>query len=471
MEKHQRIERNADEQIERNECNIQTLEKLNLSDLIDAVETNKGCFKVASEIFQQKYANKTLKIERYPQQYDPNSMEIISDSITALNLIKHFGTLIKRLSIQINYDDTLCTPAQVIETIILLLGVNERCRESLVEFELHYSGCDVNNIFQQITGPFENVEKLSLHLFNMNAQQSEHPTQLNTIFPNLQDLNIDFHHVQDSSFIDCEFSKLKKLGISDGLIYESNESILIDLLKKNPQITYISLVRPTLRALSRINEYLLHLEDLHIVMERQEEYRFSKIKFPTVKRLNLWLLTEKCYPPKKIGFGTALREIDLLCTTGDISDNYVNFFYKYPKIEKLSAGRGMNNAHLLQMIGKFPKLQYVLFDFAKDVQLNNIIEFIKKSPSLNRLIFVHASIENVDSFVNQLKREFDADFKIESYDDVAPPSKRFSIERKIPIVNEPDDVADNAACSHNSLVRNAIFMLLIVVYFGHSLAF
>lgn len=438
-------------------CEIDASNKSDLLSLIKAAEINEDCSKLAAEIFQRKHTDKLLRIEKYPLPHDSDAVISISSFETATNMIKYFGNLIKKISIQINNDSELCTELQVIETVILLMAINARCRESLVEFELHYNGCNVNNIFHQFTSPFEHVEILSLHLFNMIEQKDTRTLQLNAIFPNVQELIIDFHEIRDSSFIDCEFSKLKKLGISDGLIYESNESILIDLLKKNPQITYISLIRPTLRALRLVNKHLMHLQDLHILMESQEEFSFSKITFPTVQRLNLWLSTDKCYPPKKIAFGTALREIALVCHSGDENDSYLNFLFKYPKIEKLSAGNGLNNVHLLKLIGKFHRLANVFFDFNKDVTVANIIEFIQRSPSLNRLEFVHAYIEHLDKFENRLKHELGAEFNIQFHDLTPSTSKRFIIERKIPIVNEPE-VVENAAHPSRNVAYNTVII-------------
>lgn len=441
------------------DCKIKDIEKLDLLNLIDAASLNEDCSKLAADIFRTKYAEKQFKIEKNknPSPWnDDGSVVLISNLQVATNMIKLFGHLITKLSLQINYDGTLCTPVQIVDTVILLGEINERCRESLVEVELHYSGCEVNNIFQQIIGPFEHVEILSLHLFNMIVQTADQQAQLNKIFPNVRHLNIDFHQIRDSAFIDCEFAKLKELGIADGLIYESNESILIDLLKKNPQITYISVIRPTLKVLRLINKYLVHLQDLHILMENQEEFSFRKITFSSVQRLNLWLSTGKCYPPKKIAFGSALHDIALVCASGDMSDNYLNFLLKYPKIKKLSAGQALNNAHVTKLIDKFPKLSDAFFDFTNDVSAATVVEFITKSPSLNRMIFLLTSAENFEPFENQLKFELGTDFTIQSENMGSSLSKRFSIERKIPILSESNEDADSDACQCHSVIRNTI---------------
>lgn len=463
--KYRRAERTTDDS-----CNAEALNKLDVLNLINAAEISDDCSKLAAEVFQRKYANTLFRIEKNPLPYaaDANAVIPISTYESATNMIRHFGNSIKKLSIQIDNDAELCTELQVIETVVLLMAINARCRESLVEFELHYNGCNINHIFHQLSDPFENVEILSLHLFDMVQQNGDR--QLNQVFPNVRELIIDFHKIHDPLFIDGEFSKLKKLGIADGLIYESNESILIDLLKKNSQITYVSLIRPSIRALRLVNKHLTHLEDLHILMDSPEGFSFTKITFPSVKRLNLWLSTDKCFPPKKIAFGTALREIALVCRSGDENESYINFLLKYPKIEQLSAGNGLNNVHLLKLIGKFSRLSNVFLDFSKDVSVTNIIEFIKKTPSLNRLEFIHAYIEQIDAFENQLKHELGTDFNIQYYDMEPSVSRRFTITRKIPVVNVPEN-ADGSAPTITKVGFNAVFIISVAAFIARLLVY
>lgn len=406
--KRRRIERTTDD-----ECKSDALEDLNLLKLIETALRNEDCSKAVAKIFQQKYRESSFTIEKSVPGHSGfrtsfSAVKVIGLPV-ATDMINHFGHLIQKLSIKIDVDVSKCEPYDANENINLLNAINEHCRESLVEFELHYAGCNTNNAFNQIKGPFNRVEFLRLDVHNMN-DQTEH-RQLNKIFPNVREIELELNHLKSSSFIDCNLPKLESLRIDDGRIYETNKAVLIDLIKNNPQIKYLSILHPSPEALDYIQKYLPNLQELQINLNSQEEEQ-TKVN--------------------------------------ENNEKYIKFLLNYPNIQNLRIGNGVNNAHLLKLIGKFPKLSQALFGFENDVSEDNIVEFVKQSPSLNQLAIFYSNVEKTRAIENGLKTKLGTDFSIKS--DVNTPAQELSIERKIPVVN--------GANHCHSMIYNTVVMIL-----------
>lgn len=149
-----------------------------------------------------------------------------------------------------------------------------------------------------------------------------------------------------------------------------------------------------MQALRHVQKYSTHLKDLNIKHKVREKPNSSEIEesyeiqFQTVEHLNLYIGSCECSPPNGVPFNeTMLREIVLECDSCNPTDEYQSFLFKYPKIQKLFAAMSLHSAHLLvlKLIGKFSELVNAAFDFHNDVSVDNIIEFVKQTPSLNQL--------------------------------------------------------------------------------------
>lgn len=383
-----------------------------------------------------------------------NDLIKISDLESAADLLKAFGHLISKLALQFEYQSKTCSFSEKAQTQQILSYVNNYTRDSLVMFEINVSGCNVD-IFSEINNPFKNARNVSFHITQSVGKLND--TRLNETFPRVEQLNLNLEKVTDLQFMNGTFKNVKQIYITAALFDKSVEIVFTNFFQMNPNITHLTIVSPTKKALLIINTYLKQLEELHILRELREGPSCVNYHFSSIKRLILQFSAGKCFPPKTTLFGPRLEEITLSCDANNKNEDYFKFLYSYPQIKKLSAGVKLNDTSLQKLIGKLPKLSEASLDFGNDVTLDNIIHFITNtSKSLNILTFYHPSISNPDQYKQRLEERFGIVFKIQYQ--IVGESIEFVIERKIPIKN---------GCSSTYPTYYVIFTLMLM-YFVHA---
>lgn len=427
-------------------CDSGILEGLDLPNLAIKAATSEHCSNVAAGIFGRKFATKLIRFG--------NEQPAISDLETASNILRYFGHLIRKISLQFTYNSGTCTNDATVQNRKLLSDINKYCRNSLVDFEIRYSDCDPS-IFSEIKGPFDKAENVSIHLFHMTAYTDK--LKLNEIFPRVRHLELDFDKISDPNFVDGEFRYMDEIAVASGILDESFDEHFKGFLKKNPQIRYVSVVSPIYRTFHHLFKQLKNLQELHIQQSIREDRIQDKIFFPNIKRLDIRLAPEECVLPKRITFGRALEEITLQCQYIDIGTEYFSFLDRYKKIKKLSAGIDLNNKNLLALIGKYPLLSEATFTLRYDVLSDTIIKFVKKSNRLNLLHFYHSSNENREDFKKKLEAGLGNDFRVHYFNTTS--SSEYLIERKVPVGSASTLIAFNA------------IIAFIVIFLGRTFFF
>lgn len=415
------------------------------------------CAEVAAHVFSRTFAQKFFKIEnphsKLPVIFENDAIKI-SDLEIAADLLKAFGRLITKLALHFEYQLKTCSPSEKEQVRQILNYVNDYTRNSLVVFEIHFSGCNVD-IFSEINNPFRNAKNVSFHITQNVGNSND--TRLNHTFPRVEHLDLDLEKVMDIQFINGTFKKLKQVHITPALFDKSVEAGFTNFIQMNPNITHLTIVSPTKKALLIINTYQKNLEELQILRELREGPSCVNYHFLSIKRLILRFSAGKCFPPKKTLFGPSLQDITLSCGAKDVSEDYFSFLYTYPQIKKLSAGVGLNDTSLQKLIGKLPNLSEATFYFGGDVTLDNIIHFIANtSKTLNILTFYHPSISNADQSKQRLDERFGLVFKIQFQ--IVGEFIEFVVERKIPIKN---------CCASICPALYGIFTLMLM-YFVHA---
>lgn len=406
LAKHRSARRAADE------CKVDVLKNLELGELINAADASEDCSKAAADVFQKKFTKHVYRFVKHSDYTNHKDSIIINSKDVSIyglkygtKLVNHFGHLVRHLVIKINVDKSGCGSIRVNETIEFLKAVDAQCRKSLLEFDMKYDACDVNNAFNQIIGPFARVEVSSLDIQNMTGQAKKR--QLDAIFPNVKHLRMQFHQLKDFAFVDCNLPKLETLTIFHGS-YEFNKDMFINLLKNNPQIINLALVsHVTPEVLGYVEKHLTNLQSL-VVELKQDEIDSKQ------------------------------------------NDDYMNFLLKYSKIPRLTIGNGLKNVQLLKLIGNYPKLSQATFSIDPDVKADNIQKFIEESPSLNDFtVFGVNNSANICAIDKQLKTAIVADFNI-----------RF-IGKEVQIKRRDPSTVPNFAYSHNNAICNYFVMLIV----------
>lgn len=409
-----RIARQTDE--ESNEkCSAETLEKLSTFNLAKAANFSDHCSIVAKEIFARRSASETVEL----LNAEPASMEVF----------KHFGHLITKLSLRFDRQKAAYRQEEIGEFRKLLQSVNKNSRKLLVEFAIHYTSNCYLDIFEDIKGPFERAETVSIEFSNLVVHTNN--VRLNTTFPHVRHLELDYDQVTHPYFVDCQYADLETLSVTGILLNESEEIIFRDILRQNQNIRSLSLKNPTQPTLTLVNQNLPNLEELHIYGSINEDEWDDGVNFESIKKLEIRFQTHKCSMPQHIEFNPDLEHLLLHCLYSEIGDDYFAFLDNFSQVKNLTAGVEFNHEHLEKLTGKFPELLIADFGVRNDVTAEDIAEFIDESEHLLMLTFLYISNPNAHDFAEQLGALIGEDFNIQFKRSPAS-TVYFLVERKPP---------------------------------------
>lgn len=406
---------------------------------------NGSCANVATEIFSRRLASETITFKN-----DEASFPL------SFRILERFGPLISKLSLKFIRKIQSCISYDAAQYRNLMRMVNQQCRNSLIEFEIYYSSdCDVD-IFNEIKGqfgPFELAKTVSIQITSTTVETKN--LQLNTIFPNVRHLDLNFASITDWKFIDCEYRNLDELSIAGRLLDKSLDGTFESLLKQNKRIRWISITSPTYHTFHLIHKHLEHLEEFHI---RQSINDDPTIQFPHIKKLDIRLAAHACSLPNHTQFNSALEELVLHCAYSDIDEKYFTFLSKYQKVKNLTVGVELNKSGLMKLIGKYPNLSEANIGFRNDVTADDIAKFVKESKRLNVLTFMYISMENSKKFEEQLLLQIHQDFKTK-FKSSGASNVEFQVQRKIPIG------------SGTRVLASSVFILFAVIMHINRLVF
>lgn len=395
--------------------------------LAQAASFSEHCSNVAAGIFLRHFANETIRLSN-PQ---PDSFDIL----------KHFGHSISKLSLNFYRNVDNCTTNEAVQYGKLLQLVNQYSQNSLIEFEIRYDSDCILNIFEEIKGPFDRVEKVSLQLTNTTIKADK--LQLNTIFPRVHHLDLNLQNITDLKFVDGEYRYLDELIVAGRLLDKSLDDTFKNLLRKNKRIRLLSVTSPTYRTFYLINDYLKNLDELHIRQSIKESIFQKRMTLSRIKKLDIRLALRECNQPRRVSFSSyKMEELVLHCAYIDIDENYFKFLTTYSRVKRLTAGVEFNNEMLLKLVGKFSILSKAHFSFRNDVTVDAISRFVKAGKRLNVLTFLYMSNANPADFAKQLEMQLGEDFRVKFNGSEA--ATEFVVERKVPIDSATKTLAFSA---------------------------
>ncbi|XP_031637937.1 uncharacterized protein LOC116350321 [Contarinia nasturtii] len=278
---------------------------LDLEGLLELAEQmNNTLSLLASDVFNQKYANYTVKIDHNGDRKTDlilmnNETILMLGLNTTRKILKHFGRAIQKLTIQ---TQRFSVPEQE----IILGFVDEYCKLSLNKLSLEITNGDT---LKKLTSPFEKVEDFTCNVIDVTEVAIRNHNSLNSIFPNIRNLTLIIQSDRNTDFVGV-LPNLENLNLIGDVIEldnnRKNTKYLYTerLFQKNHNITSLKLVFYPPDYLNVVRIYLWNIESLAI-------WHFdlsTHIYFTSVKKLEF--LSPPIGSPKKMSFSN-LQEVRL----------------------------------------------------------------------------------------------------------------------------------------------------------------
>lgn len=384
------------------------LDYMNELDLLQLAQVNSLFGTIATESFRHRYKSYKIQMEyknlsglqgAILEARQDKQLLIIRNYELFLKILKHFGSVIKRLQINRDYDENT-------QNSTVFRYVNEYASESLNSLEL----MTVNEeILSQFTKPFDQVEDLEL---GDETKGNGSFLSLNEVFPRLRRLSYRF--VQETppnyTYIDCEIPNLEHfeffiLGSYDPRNFGFMQ-LIEGFLRKNSHIRsiqdyssteFLKIVTENLPNLenlttdaSGIRDDAIHFQHLkHLTAEWMNSDEVNKLSCSRLETLSM-LFGENSFASSEIIFrnNQNLRSLELF------------IFIGYER------ERDANLRRLNDLLKKLPNLTEVTLRFTFNVSNDVIIRFAREQPNWTKFTFISRGPSDLESIYTQLQNEW-----------------------------------------------------------------
>lgn len=385
----------------KDDCLIKIFKHLAIKDLVNIVRYNERFLIPARDIFVTKFSSNLVKIYHETKT-----------SSEAVNLLKYFGSEIKRL--EINYNYSSCSVA---ERRLIDLTIIKYCQNTLVEIKFGFTG---HETMKDIKTPFENVGKVCFFA----ADCVPLITDFGHWFPNAETLELeDMYAVSTSSTIK-NAPKLKNLIVCNtNKISNLEDSYASAIIVSNPQLTSLSntvivnrddyllaelvhdakddwLYPKTVWLHLQLDRCLPQLKSLSLIIPREKGVGFLKRfrkrhdpsespdKFQFDELTDLFIDFEESTVLKGLPIFT--KNLEKLTLHGSHLDNNCLQFIRNnqtPNCIELLGELKSNNLteNLVKLFSALPHLNELHFQFSCNVKPSHVIALLKKCKHLRKL--------------------------------------------------------------------------------------
>lgn len=353
---------------ELNHLNIESkrliLDELDFPSLLYMAQVDLEFNSQAGDIYQQKFAEKTIRIGQRNEELD-NAIDI-NDDETSMKLIEHFGTFIKKLTID-HADNS--------KTDEIIAKASRNCKGLEI---LSVNVSRAYNAFAKVQQPFESVTDVSIKC--IKCKLSNEILNLNEMFPNMRKLSLNIMQLDEPQKIESRFANLKHLHLEyvrPGLEFAKSYEKTIMF---NPQVQILKIVDSTTDFLEFISKNLPNLEHLDIGYI-QRAATLNEILFASVKSLTV--RSGVNYLSHYISFDQ-LEEFTSEYF-GDVSE-WINFLGRHSTVRKLTIlNAAMYQRQLLTLRSHVPNLVEATLALPSGIPVDSIVKFINKLPQLKKL--------------------------------------------------------------------------------------
>lgn len=300
------------------------VEQLDLMELVILVETIPQIYPLAVGVFRKRYDELKMRDifssnRSYRREYHTEGTCIETYFLeSTLSLLKHFGSVIKKLSYHMIHREKNYTTID--------LYVNKYCSQSLIQLNLNYK-----RSFENFTKPFEQVKDLT---FGIDEEVTMGAFTSDQLFPKLQRLTLDICGNFDFNFINHKYPHLEHMYLL--IKYDSwqHRDQIEQFLRNNTHIRSLEIYfipeYNHVFTLNEINGMLPNLENLttHTFPIGNDAVCFENVKHFTVS---------SCYPKsmEKLSFHQ-LESFTVKHVATNNFDSFIRFLEKHRNLKRLN---------------------------------------------------------------------------------------------------------------------------------------
>lgn len=365
---------------------LMILEKLELYDLLQVVQTSKYFSNLAEDVFRRRYSSKIFDITSL-DRFHGDSRDLVSVTHTHIYIenvqlsaliLRVFGHLIHQISINFFYITSV--ERNHIERVI-----ENFCSESLNRID--FLGFDID-VLSTFTKPLRGVERVTIQ--GKFISSDVNVLGLNELFPNLRQLSLSYIDVFHPNMFDVQFLQLEHFDINLQRIsvqqspedFIRNMKMAVEnLLRKNPTIKSLILSDcDSLDVLKIVSEYSLNLEEITVNFIALDQYKGKQMDFFNVKKVDFAWTN---YNMSGVMLFDKLEDMKLSC----IARECIEFVKQNRNVKKLNMfGSSLSAQDILTIADTLPNLVELTLVSDVKIQADPIIQLIQKSKNLEKVI-------------------------------------------------------------------------------------
>lgn len=363
------------------DCQLLIVSHLSELDLLSLAKSNKYFFDIVEYEFGRRFSTKTVWFDGdIESSYGVPNKFRISDESVAVEILKLFGHLIQNLKIS-NFETSL-------QMDLIYNLIKEICPETLVKLDISYN-------FPAFS-PFQNIRKIfkkvkTLELYGDLVSFGSSPYDLNDTFPVLEELEWSNAAVQSPEKWIVNLPHLKYLYV--GLLRDQ-ESLVIELLRKNPQILRFAVSSATPKLLKGIADLDPIFEEFSLFHLDVGKIPMCDCHFKNVIKFTIHISYHfQCIDT--ITFSEKLEEIEF-GNNFKRASNFIDFIKRNEKIKRLRVigDQTVTNNGMQRLALTYLNVKEIHLHCADDVTEKSIIQLIENTKLLNRLTLRWSNITN-----------------------------------------------------------------------------
>lgn len=345
-------------------CKVPNLESLNVEKLFEVAVENKACRKAANEVFMSKFGQFPIVISDVNSPDMLKHGEIYVNNVRADNFLKVFQESVKKVTVDFRQ---LNSHKQVAKSI------NVYGSDSLEAIKI------VSLEEQSLIEMVDPFKKLTSFDYVPRANDPDHiGNNFIFLFPELRRLQIKSqdHAYFRLSYFEEHFPKLEEIDVDS-----SNSAHLSPVLRKNPQITKLSIVANEY-VMKDVQDLVKNLEVFSLKWEvALDLYKGPSFVFNDVHTLKITEL--KPFVAEKL---VCKNLTSLEIEPKDTLDEWMKFIEQNKNVQNLTLLAGALSESALEHISKhLTNLTEAAFFIHEKMPVLSVSKFIYSAERLNKL--------------------------------------------------------------------------------------